>query len=505
MTDHRTDHRLVKNNKQIVIESGQTALESDQIVSKNNHKNRDFSSSVKDCGGSKHAVRQGFFGQFAKFENMKKWVKSNVFGQSYLMVTIFRGISVPVRYILNWLVARLYGAFVVGAFSTTRAFLDIIVVIAGFGADKTMIHMLGHAYVKGKKEFIKTFSFLLVIFGIVSVLAGGVVYWLAPFISNIYNKPQLTVFFQITAITIPVLLILILLQQAFRASKHPFWASAFETVLYNILVVLAIVVLYFVFTDFSGGIYSKYVKYGFHLGFLIATGLSMVFAFIVFMLVNKFSFLDIVSALKTIDFHAGLARLLNIGWTLTLVNIVYLILLNLDRIILPKFVSTEQVGVYYIATKIGSFVQIISMAFLTITPPHISKIIRKSPEMLVDYIKKVTYKMGILTILAGLFAVVTAQFWLSLLGKDFVSGVTIVFALVIAMTFYNLGSIAGQAVILIGEHKKLLKGLLLVLFISIFVFYVLGSLFETSGIAVSVVFLMIMQAIVHWYILLRHE
>ena len=410
-----------------------------------------------------------------------------------ILVFLLRGISIPIRFLLNWLGAYLYGPFVMGAFSTTRSFLDISITLAGLGSDKTMIRFLSHAYAKSKEKFINTFIALSILLFSTSVVFGGLIYIFSSTIANFYHQPNFAIFFKITGLTIPVLVLLILVQQAYRASKRPYLATLFETTIFNTLVIIAAVLLF----------YIGYKTTGFHLGFLIGTGITFLFGLVLLIKLNtraiqKLNLTQIKATLHSIP------NILKIGFVLAGVNVIYLILFNLDRLILPKFVDASQVGIYYIATRAGLFVQLISIAFLSITPPHISKmVIQKKGKELLHYVKQQTLFASILALLVLFLIYPFIPFILRLFGGVYQQGNSIAILSMFATFALLLGSIAGQAVIIMNEHKKLLIWLLIWLPFAVILTWEFAGIYGTIGVIIATLISAAAQSIIQWSIFVK--
>ena len=425
--------------------------------------------------------------------------RSNIFKRFYkklrahgyhhnLLVLMLRGASIPLRFILNWLGAYLYGPFVMGAFSTTRSFLDISITLAGLGSDKTMIRFLSYAYAKGKQTFINTFIALSTLLFTTSVIFGGLICIFSSAIANFYHQPEFSIFFKITGITIPAIVLLILVQQAYRASKHPYLATLFETALFNSLVMTAIILLF----------YSGYKTIGFHLGFLIGAGATLMLGIILLIKLNysAISALQLNHIKKALQ---GIPNIFKVGLILAGVNVVYLILLNLDRLVLPKFASAEQVGIYYIATRTGMFIQLVSIAFLSITPPHISKMVmQKKANQLFNYVKQQTLFASILALLVLIVIYPFVPFLLKLFGHVYQQGTTIALLSMVATFALLVGSIPGQAIIIMNKHKALFKGLLIWLPIAVLLTWILGSSWGATGVILATIISAIAQSIIQW-------
>ena len=433
---------------------------------------------------------------FSKPLNSLKSVYTKFKSRGYhhnLLVLILRGVSIPLRFILNWLGAYLYGPFVMGAFSTTRSFLDISITLAGLGSDKTMIRFLSHAYARNKEIFISTLIVLTILFFFTATIFGSLIYIFSNNIANFYHQPEFEMFFKITGITIPVIVLLILTQQAYRASKHPYLATLFETTIYNSLVIIAILLLF----------YTGYKTIGFHIGFLTGTGITFLLSIIILTSLNseaiaKLNLKHIKQACQNTP------NIIKVGIILTGINVIYLILFNLDRLLLPKFVNAQQVGIYYIATRAGMFVQLISIAFLSITPPHISKmVIKKQKKQLFNYVKQQTIFASILALLVVIIIYPFIPFLLKLFGHVYQQGYIIALISIFISFVIVIGSIAGQAIIIMNEHKTLFLLLLIWLPLAGLLTWILTRSYGQIGAITATLISATIQSIIHWSILLK--
>ncbi len=374
-----------------------------------------------------------------------------------IFILAVRSVSVPVRFLLNWLGAFLYGAVVMGAFSITRFFLDILVVVAGLGGDKVMIRFLAHSSID-KNKFRKMFSALFVLYAFTAFLFATFVFFSSGIIASIYQKMWLVPFLKLTAITLPFLVLLIFVNQAFKAINKPLIATIIETTAYNALV------LFFI-TIFAFYIKGHYKIFGFHIGFWFGTLSVFVIALWILHKNLNYRFLSIKDGINYWLGKSGkdnIQKFLRVALPIFIISVSYLYLMNIDRIFLPKFVDGTNLGVYYIAGRVAGLLQIIGIGLLAITPAIIvKKLKRRGQKSAINFI----FRMSLLAFILSLFAlgvlILVVPFLLSLFGQVYGSALSYINYMLIGTLIFNIGIIAGQGVVLLDKQNLLMKNLLL--------------------------------------------
>lgn len=125
-----------------------------------------------------------------------------------------------------------------------------------------------------------------------------------------------------------------------------------------------------------------------------------------------------------------------------LIGFSYILLTQIDRIMIGVFLDSSSVGIYFVAAKIAVFMNIILASFNTIFVPHISKLFfNDKKDELESLYKVVTKWVWILSIPLFVFFFFLANPILSIFGEDFSSGWL---AFIVLSFFFLLNSACGS-------------------------------------------------------------
>jgi len=409
----------------------------------------------------------------------------------YFSVVIMRGLSIPLRYAINVVSARIFGPAVVGYFAVTRSFLDFLLPFAGLGGDKTILRLLAPAKAeKDERKLRIYYSFLFWMFLFLGFVFGAALYLFSGPVAQLYGNLQYKTYFQLTAFVFPILLFLILQHQTFRATGRSFLATLFETTLYNAITLLAIVVVSFLALRY---IWLK--QLGLHVAFLIGTAVAALLAFVLQIRLNKIvPLLNVVETIRSFFRYTPLKQFVHLVVSLSVINILVMFNAKYDKFLLPAYATPQQIGIYDMAGKLALLLVVPLMAVLTVTPKYVAQYFQeKKYEKLKNYLKKVSVFILALDFPLYVLILVLSKWLLSMFGPEFVSGYKLLWILATAEYINASTGPVGQALILVKNERAYIKniiiGTLLSLTLTTFLIVKYGVIGAAIGYGINVIFM----------------
>ncbi|WP_082120689.1 oligosaccharide flippase family protein [Pedobacter sp. BMA] len=328
--------------------------------------------------------------------------------KKFIGQTMVYGISTIASRLLNFILTpiftRSYGASALGVFTKMYAYASMINAILAFGMETTFFRYLNKH--EDKKQQVYNNSFLIVAFISTLFLLTGLVFtesitkWLLNNNMSHYQDQKryvqyfLWLLFSDAICVIPFARI--------RADGKPFRYSIIKFV--NILsyVLLSLFFIYgipFIISHhlpgtsfFQSWFRDKWVGYVF-IANLIASG---------------FTFLLLVPEFLKVQFKFDgdlFKKMLSYSWPVLVANLSFIINENLDKILLDRFTTEAQVGIYGAVCKLAIFLSIFNMAFRLGAEPFFFSY-AKNENAKVTYAKILEYFVIALSIL---FVALTAN------------------------------------------------------------------------------------------------
>lgn len=328
--------------------------------------------------------------------------------KKFIGQTMVYGISTIASRLLNFILTpiftRSYGASALGVFTKMYAYASMINAILAFGMETTFFRYLNKH--EDKKQQVYNNSFLIVAFISTLFLITGLVFtesitkWLLNNNMSHYQDQKryvqyfLWLLFSDAICVIPFARI--------RADGKPFRYSIIKFV--NILsyVLLSLFFIYgipFIISHdlpgtsfFQSWFRDKWVGYVF-IANLIASG---------------FTFLLLVPEFLKVQFKFDrdlFKKMLSYSWPVLVANLSFIINENLDKILLDRYTTEAQVGIYGAVCKLAIFLSIFNMAFRLGAEPFFFSY-AKNENAKVTYAKILEYFVIALSIL---FVALTAN------------------------------------------------------------------------------------------------
>ena len=285
-------------------------------------------------------------------------------------------IGVGFSYIFNIILARLYGAEVMGLFAISIAVAGIFSIFAMVGTETSTVRFVSeHASHGNYGEVKEIYQKMLHIVLPLSFVIAAILFFLSPYIANyIIQKPKLILPLKITAFVLPFGAFMGVNIAALRGLKKVKDAFIFSTILPPIFNFLGLVLLtYLLVKNYLTPFYVN-----------LMTG--MLGAFISLKLWNNWSKKMTIEKNIENKRRVSITEILQISLPMFMTSAMLFILGWTDILMLGVFRSAEEVGVYQIAMKIALFSSFSLAAMNSIAAPKISELFWRSKN---DQLRKV--------------------------------------------------------------------------------------------------------------------
>lgn len=372
-------------------------------------------------------------------EQSRKNLQTIITGAS---IDIFgRLVNTGLRYIWVMLLARLFGAQLLGLFFLSRIIIDVTGVISRLGLDNGCLKFV--SLFRGKNDPARVKGTILnagaVVF-FVSLLAAALIYSGADFIAvRIFQKPDIIPALRILALALPfsnLMLISLASMQAMHVLKYKVYTENFALPVLNIVFSL---IVYYTGQKLIG------LTTAFACSVFLSAGLSMYY-------LNRL-FPDLrTCAVKAIYSQQQLFRF---SIPLLLVAFLNMVMMWTDSLMLGYFRSGEDVGIYNTVVRTAFFINFIIISFTAIFAPRISELYSsKNFDELRSLFKIVTRWIVTLSVPVFIIITVSGKQILSFFGAEFTAGFNALICLAVAhLINASVGSV--QYILMMADKERL--------------------------------------------------
>jgi len=369
--------------------------------------------------------------------------------------------------ISSLIIARYYGAEVVGILAIINSVLSISVIFGIMGSNVAILRLIPeyiekfsipHAYAVYKKVL------LLVIF--LSSIVGGILYFLAPWIAlSIFKKKILISFLIISSPFVLVLAVNSLNGETLRALQN-IKKYALVQLFSSVMTMILLVFLSFFF----------YYRYN---PVYIMFGVNLLMIPLLFFMVRK-SFV----VLKKKKSEISTAKIISLSFPMFLTSVMHLVIGQTDLIMLGSMVATREVGIYSIALKLAMLTSFILVAVNSIVAPKFSQLYH-SGQM--DDLRIVAQNSAKLIFFATFPIILVFSFLgtyvLKFFGNDFVEGIYALIFLVLGQFINAASGSVGYFLDMTGNQKLSQKIVMFGAGLNIFLNFILIPRYGINGAA----------------------
>ena len=371
-------------------------------------------------------------------------------------------------YIFTLLIAREYGASVLGLISLSFTLIMCLSIFGRLGIDVNLIPFF--SIESNKNDSGLFFKVLLKAFIFSSLLAFILYCFKEPIAIKVFKKPQLEPYFFWSAITIPFWTITLVCAGLFRALKKTTYFAFFNNPGRFSLTLLVFILLFYCFTP--DGLTA--IKAHFYGIFVLAT-VSVYFASKQFETIKVFPVSNSWLFLRD-------------AFPMMLSGVVIVFLGWIDTFFLGIYETDSTIGIYNVALKIAMLTSFSLQAINSILAPKIAKHHKQSNEReLKKIIKFATNINFIITLIVVLLIFLFHEFLLGLFGQEFLAGAVILLILCVGQLINSLSGSVGLIFQMTG-HQKIHQNIVLVaLGINIILNSILTPKYGAVGAAIATV------------------
>ena len=414
--------------------------------------------------------------------NMIKFFLFNSLGYDFHTKHLISGASTALvirllaffsTYVFTFIIARFYGASVLGVFSLSQTVLFFTSLFVLLGLDTTLIKYVSRYHsASDVNNFRHVYFLALKIVFITSFFISSLVFLFSSFIANeILNKPNMESSLEIISLSILPFSLLSLHAESFRGVKNILLYSIIKKM--SIPFLSAIVLLIFYLIGYNTALYPLY------------SYVSTIFVLCIAVVVlwnlrlpleqkefkeKSLSFRDIMKTSLPMFFTTSMSPILS--WSAVL--------------ILGVFVDSIQIGIYSLAMKLSMFTSLGLFAINSIAAPKFAELYKKDICEFRNIVRKSSKMIFWLTgpILITLF--LFSNFFLSIFGEDYLLGKNVLFLLVIGQFISSLTGSVGYILQMTGKEKIMRNVLIATTLLGIFLHFILIPKYGMIGAAFSI-------------------
>jgi len=385
---------------------------------------------------------------------------------------IFQVFGILLGYVFIFLLSKYYGAEGMGIFSLSFALLNIFVLFGKFGLDTATVKLTSEYSSVNEISGIKDIYFKILIIMIpINIVLTFLLFFLAPYIAdNIFNKPYLSIYFQIIAFGILPMSLRFLNANNLRAIKYISSYSFLQSIsLYLIASILLLFSVFFMEKSLNTVLYI----------IVISLFIGMIISFIIWF---KNSHILTKNRKEVIS----IKNILKISTPMLIASSIMLIMSWSDTIMLGIFRTEAEVGVYNIAYKISAIVLLIFMAISTISAPKLASSYGNNN---MSEFKKIAFKstklIFIFSLPIFLFIIIFHNFLLGLFGKEFLLGAWTLIFLVSGQLIKSIFGTLDYILQMSNQQKPLMIYALTSAIINVLLNYIFIPIYGIEGAAIA--------------------
>lgn len=351
-----------------------------------------------------------------------------------------RLVGMALNYAFNFLVARFFGASAVGAFALATTVVTIIGMLSRLGFDRAIVRFVASNISAGRRQIADQQYWLafcmLSLLGIclsLVLLAGADV-----LAGDVFDKPELASAFRLASPAVLFLSISLFNAEALRGLKKIFH---FASMRYIAIYLFAIPLLFLPVTRLSA---EGMPIFAYSAACACAAVLSLALTW------RKFSGFHI-------NFRVGLPAMLSISIPMLLSNSMGMIVTWTDVLMLGRFVSEDQIGVYSIAMKLAFLTSITLNATNSISMPKFAELHATGRRHELGTVMRRTTKLLFFSTIPILGILILAgRPILGSFGTEFEQGYVVLVVLVVGQVVSTISGPVGNLLQMSGYERPFL-------------------------------------------------
>jgi len=327
------------------------------------------------------------------------------------LALVFRSLAIPLAFLANLAMARLYGAELMGTYYLAVNLILSISVFCVLGLNTGLLKFVATGHAEGPRTQIRTLFWpALVLVTLLGSAAAVALYALRDLLAGYLHSPFLTDALQFMVLALPIYVCLLLVMETVRALGGVRRVVFQQSILRPGSLLLLVVIL-----AFLGPVVGP--AKALPLAFLLSVLLALAF------LLGSSDFRRTLFPLSTIDLAdipQSFGGLLTYSWPIFFNAILALSFNGLDSLILGLFTTPETVAFYNAAAKIAPLVMLPLMAVNAVVPPLFARFHQKGDLEGLGSIAQTTARwMYFLALPLALLLILLGPELLGFLGPEF--------------------------------------------------------------------------------------
>jgi len=359
-----------------------------------------------------------------------------------------RVIGVSISYIFNIILARMYGAAVLGIFALSATLGSIFSIIGSAGTNVSIVRFVaGRTAPTNRAEVFDIYNKVLFLVLPLSSFIALILYLLSPSLAqNVFHKPSLSAAFRITAFTIPFLAFTNINTAALRGLKKILESSFFQTFFTPFFNTIGLLLLtYFAARNYLTPLYAN----------LITAVIGGLFSLAVWF--NKCGFIYGAASKESVDIR----EIIRVSLPMFVTLAMFLVMGWIDILMLGIFRTSAEVGVYKVALKVAMFASYALAAVLSIATPKFAELYQKKEfdklRKVTKFSSKITFWSSFPTLV--LFILLARQI-MGVFGIEFVAG-AVALIILSAGQFINAACGPVGALLNMTEHQIIYRNIVI--------------------------------------------
>jgi len=378
-------------------------------------------------------------------------------------VFIFRLLGVFSGYILSYIITQYFGDEVLGIYSICFTLLSLGVVFSRIGLDEALVKVIPQLNFHRKgaqanEAYLKSSALVFILSLIVSLF----LYKSSFFFAQWFDNPLLKKPIEIIALAISPFALIKLNAEMLRGMKK-IRAYSYLQSGSLFLVMSVFIIVWISFSNFS-------IDIPFY-ALLFSCVIICLFSY---SLVHKY--IQITFRRKE-----SLRRLLKISFPMMLTSSMFLVLSWTDNILLGRFLSEDQVGIYFVAFKLALIISLSLFAVNSAVAPKFSEL---SSDIEKSSLKKLAIQSVKLNLATSLpifiLLMISTEYLLSLYGDSFLFAKRCVYILAIGQLYNSLSGSVLNFLNMTGFEKLVSKIIFSAAILNIILNYFLIPQFDIS-------------------------
>lgn len=377
---------------------------------------------------------------------------------------------VPVGLVTNILLARILGPSLLGRYQLGLTMIQILTIFSVAGMDRGLVRFLPILQMQENQEGRTLVALSIKISLILSIALAAAIYFASSLLSvHFFHSNEMTEVLRVFSIYLPVLSVSRIVSGALVGVKRADLTSHITNLLSPMVFLILLLLIHFFGGELVSSIFAR-----------LASNLLGV-VILIFFLLKK-----LPGSVQTPERSVSLRRFLSFSTPLMLIGLIYVLLGQMDIIMLGYFIGESEVGIYSVAMKMALLVIFGLEVVLPVVQPHFSALYESRDFETTEALFKTSTKW---LFYSGLFAFgplfVLRSEVLNCFGAEFVGGGSILLVLGIGHLANVLSGPTGQMLVMTGKVKLEMTNSLLIVVLNFLLNLFLIPLMGTIGAAIA--------------------